>query len=343
MSDTLMVIRDRTLIFFGKKLGWTAKECFENARKAFPKDYPSERMIEVHYKLIDQGMFTLVPKEKPGRTLDPGLVKKVNAAITQEPYLSLRQIAEIVGSNKDTVRHILEKELLLKKRYTRWIPHELNMSQKKARVAEAKQLLEILKKDEASDFQHIVTGDESWMLYSYPYDGMWLSLSDKRPEVPKPYIATAKSMLIIFWGVKVTPVLSIVEKGQTVTAEYFIHNVLEQLDQFGKEREIIDGPLMIHMDNAPAHRAKMTKEYLETHRLLVIPHPPYSPDLAPSDFFLFGYLKMKLRGKKHSDSRGLLAAIKELVDKITPETRTRVFREWMFRLEAVIASGGEYY
>jgi transposase len=55
-------------------------------------------------------------------------------------------------------------------------------------------------------------------------------------------------------------------------------------------------------------------------------HPPYSPDLAPSDFLLFGCVKERLKGMVFPSSEELLDAIGELVTGIKPETLTAVFR-----------------
>ncbi|GBO28562.1 hypothetical protein AVEN_190319-1 [Araneus ventricosus] len=55
-------------------------------------------------------------------------------------------------------------------------------------------------------------------------------------------------------------------------------------------------------DNAPPHRALIVKNYLATHRVTTLEHPPYSPDLAPTDFYLFPRLKMKLKGHRFVDS-----------------------------------------
>ena len=43
--------------------------------------------------------------------------------------------------------------------------------------------------------------------------------------------------------------------------------------------------------NNQPHKAKIVKDYLEEQELQVLPHPPYSPDLAPCDFWLFPTLK----------------------------------------------------
>jgi histone-lysine N-methyltransferase SETMAR len=51
-----------------------------------------------------------------------------------------------------------------------------------------------------------------------------------------------------------------------------------------------------HWDNAPVHTAAVVQEWLAAHGVQVIRHPPYSPDLAPADFFLFRGVKEKLTG-----------------------------------------------
>jgi histone-lysine N-methyltransferase SETMAR len=53
---------------------------------------------------------------------------------------------------------------------------------------------------------------------------------------------------------------------------------------------------VLHHDNAPAHTALAIREFLAKKNIPVLPHPPYSPDLAPCDFCLFPKLKLKLKG-----------------------------------------------
>ena len=55
---------------------------------------------------------------------------------------------------------------------------------------------------------------------------------------------------------------------------------------------------MLHHDNAPAHASLIISSYLAKHQTSVVPHPPYSPDLAPADFFLFPKLQTTLKGRR---------------------------------------------
>jgi transposase len=60
---------------------------------------------------------------------------------------------------------------------------------------------------------------------------------------------------------------------------------------------------ILHHDNAPAHTALPVREFLATKQITVLKNPPYSPDLAPSDFSLFPKVKEILKGRHFDDIR----------------------------------------
>jgi transposase len=55
---------------------------------------------------------------------------------------------------------------------------------------------------------------------------------------------------------------------------------------------------LLHDDNAPSHRALVRREFLAHNSIITLPHPPYSPDLAPCDFFLFPKVKLQLKYRR---------------------------------------------
>jgi hypothetical protein len=59
------------------------------------------------------------------------------------------------------------------------------------------------------------------------------------------------------------------------------------------------------------------------------PYPPYSPDMAPSDCFLFDYVKGKLMGYRTETPSELLVGIWIILAEIPRETLNAVFLEWM--------------
>jgi hypothetical protein len=72
------------------------------------------------------------------------------------------------------------------------------------------------------------------------------------------------------------------------------------------------------------------------------PHPPYSPDLAPSDFYLFVYVKKCLAGLSFEDADQLLAAVEGVLEGIEKVTLQVVFLEWMDGLRKCIFPNGQY-
>ena len=76
----------------------------------------------------------------------------------------------------------------------------------------------------------------------------------------------------------------------------FYKDVLERLRKRVQRvrRDIADDWVLQH-DNAPAHTALSIREFLAKKNIPVLPHPPYSPNLAPCDFYLFSKLKSNWR------------------------------------------------
>jgi hypothetical protein len=72
------------------------------------------------------------------------------------------------------------------------------------------------------------------------------------------------------------------------------------------------------------------------------PHPPYSPDLAASDFFLFRYRKRVLQGSEFQTVEELSAAVVGLLNAIPTETLISTFHQWIKRLQTCNDNDGEY-
>jgi hypothetical protein len=95
-----------------------------------------------------------------------------------------------------------------------------------------------------------------------------------------------------------------------------------------------------HVDSAKPHISKMSNEKIEELGFILVPQPPYSIDLAPCDFFLFGYLKRHLEGKYFTREDSVIAAVREVFDKIPLQTFQNVMDDWQYRLRKCIQLGG---
>ena len=81
----------------------------------------------------------------------------------------------------------------------------------------------------------------------------------------------------------------------------FYRNVLKRLREAVRRKRPeawTNNIRMLHHDKAPAHASLLIPEFLTKHETTVVPQPPYSPDLAAVDFFMFPKLKSSLKGRR---------------------------------------------
>jgi histone-lysine N-methyltransferase SETMAR len=121
-------------------------------------------------------------------------------------------------------------------------------------------------------------------------------------------------------------------KSRKFNEDYYVAEIFEPLSQWRSiEAASNERKLLVHADNARPHSAKSSTQYFNENRTKSAPHPPYSPDLAPSDFYLFGYVKRCLAGLSFEDAHQLLAAIEAVLHGIEKVTLQALFLEWMGR------------
>ena len=120
-------------------------------------------------------------------------------------------------------------------------------------------------------------------------------------------------------------------KGHTLNAEYY-SSLLVQLKDILKEKccgKVTKGVLFLH-DNAPAHWALSTQKKLAYLGFQCLDHPPYCPDLAPSDYHLCPGLKKQLKGCHFSSDVEVIAAAETCLDGHPSE----FFFEWLAKGKA---------
>ena len=99
---------------------------------------------------------------------------------------------------------------------------------------------------------------------------------------------------------------------------------------------------MLHHDNASPYRISKVTNFLKQEQVKLLPHPPYSPDLAPCDFFLFPKIKKAL-GKKYNKIENLSRAVQAIVSSISQEEYYKSFESWRERLQNCIDVEGDYF
>jgi len=195
----------------------------------------------------------------------------------------------------------------------------------------------------------VFTGDECWV-YGYDLEtrqmsSQWSTSSSPRPKKARQVKSNIKTMLIAFFDIDRLVHHEFVPTGQMVNKEFY-KTVLQCLcDAVRRHRpeKWRSGNWILHHDNAPAHRAVTTNEFLAKHNILSLPQPPYSPDLAPCDFFLFPQLKKTMKGCRFNYVEDIQANATRQLRAITKSDYQRCFRRWQECWNKCIQAQGHYF
>ena len=138
--------------------------------------------------------------------------------------------------------------------------------------------------------QRVITGDESWI---FEYDPetkcqslQWKCPSSLRPKKARQSRSKIKLMLIAFFDARGIVHMEFLPQGQTVNQHVYKEILRRLLRSVREKRHELwqDNVWLLHQDNAPAD-ALSIRQFLTERNVTVLDHPPYSPDLAPCDFF----------------------------------------------------------
>jgi len=238
---------------------------------------------------------------RPTSSTTPETIALIQETIRQDRRRTICDIAEEVDVGYGTCQRVLTEELGMQRVAAKFVPRILTADKMQQRVCTE---LRQLASDDETFLSRVITGDESWV---YGYDAetkrqssQWKSPMSPRPKKARRVKSNLKSMLITFFDIKGIVHKEFLPRGQTVNSGFYCE-VLRRLLE--KERRHRPQPWrqqtwLLHHDNAPAHIAVLTQQFLAANKIPVIPHPLYSPDLAPCDFFLFPKMKLKLKGRR---------------------------------------------
>ena len=111
----------------------------------------------------------------------------------------------------------------------------------------------------------------------------WVGSGSPRPKKFKMQPSAGKVIATVFWDAKGVIVLDFLPKRSTITGVYYA-NLLDQLRTAIREkrRGKLSKGVLLQQDNARVHTCKVAMDAVMRNGYELIPHPAYSPDLAPS-------------------------------------------------------------
>ncbi len=250
-----------------------------------------------------------------------------------------------------TCHKILRQDLKMRKLAARYVPKVLSAEQKQQRVDICRENLDRLRQEPLL-LRHVITGDESWCYCFNPVckhkSSAWLGRGDARPQSAIRPRSQKKAMLCVFFDDTSVVHYEFTQK----TVNRFVYTKIlgclrEQIrckrpglwtPSYGRRRCVL-----LHHDNAPAHKALLTRARLVETGVKLLRQPPYSPDLAPVDFWLFPRLKQVLWGQRFTNVNQLKDRIGMVLCSIPQHEFAEAFDEVRRCWQKCIDCGGDYF
>ena len=284
---------------------------------------------------------------RPSTTVTDENIQAVERIVMRDRQISVRRVANELGISKSRVHDIMNNHLDMSKVCTRWVPKLLTPLQRINRMECCQELLQQSEADPVKFLDRIITGDESWI---YHYDPLtqqeakvWKKPGEETPTRPRKQRSAGKVMMTIFWdkdGILFTDYLVC---GSTINGPYYA-SLIERLRCAILEKrrgKVSHGVLLLH-DNAPVHKCNIVQAAIHKACFVELNHPAYSPDIAPTDYYLLSYLKKFMRGKNYGSNDEAIQTVEGYLRDLDSEFFCQGIESLCDRWQRVVASEGQY-
>ncbi|CAK9820139.1 Histone-lysine N-methyltransferase SETMAR [Anthophora quadrimaculata] len=331
----------RHVMLWEFKQGNSAKATAEKICSVYGEGLITDLAVRNWFIKFRSGDTTLKDEPRAGRLsdFDDNLLK---AILEQNPRQSTRGIAERLNTSQSTVNRHLEKLGKVSKLGV-WVPHNLSERNKEDRMSIATSLLSRVKIEPF--LNRIVTGDEKWVTYdNIVRKRQWLDKDQPPLPDPKANLHGKKILLCVWWDCKGIIHHELLKSNLTITADRYVQQLQRVQKKLHVKRPALvnrKNVILLH-DNARPHTARVTQKKILELGWSVLPHLPYSPDLAPTDYHLFCSLQNFLNGKTVNSEEQVRQAVENFFQYKSTTFYKKGIDKLPGRWEKVIDNSGEY-
>ncbi len=171
----------------------------------------------------------------------------------------------------------------------------------------------------------------------------WLTPGEDRLTVVQIEISTVKVMLVAFFDNRGMVHHEFVPNGLGIGGVVYagiIQRLLQAIQH--RRRDVRNNWVLLH-DNAPAHRSAPVQNVLRNAAVESLPHPGYSPDLSPPDYWLFSRLKKMVRGVHYHNANDLITSVNAAIALIPQHDFRSAMDKLPDKLCKCIAVRGDYF
>lgn len=332
----------RVVLEYEFRRGTNTSQTARNMKQVFGKNAPNQSTVSRWFKKFHSGDFGLEiePRGRPETKVNNDDLK---AAVESDTSQTSRELAERFHVSIPTILDHLHQINKVKK-LDRWIPYELNENHIQRRFNAC---ISLLSRNKSDPFlERIVTCDEKWILHdNRKRSAQWLDAGEPPKHCPKRKIHQKKLMVTVWWTSRGVIHYSFMKQGQSITAEVYCTQLDEMIKKLAEKQPRLvqrDRPILLH-DNARPHTANRTKLKLLEMDIETIDHPPYSPDLSPTDYYFFRNLDNFLQGKLFSSQQDVESAFFEFIDSRKPGFFAKGINQLPAKWQMCVHAAGAYF
>ncbi|UYV66906.1 hypothetical protein LAZ67_4003283 [Cordylochernes scorpioides] len=300
------------------------------------------------YKMFSEGREDVNDEERAGRPSTSTTDEKINEVekmILANRRITVREVAEDLNISIGSCHSIFINDMGMRRVAAKFVPKLLNCDQKQHRMNIANEMLDSVR-DDPNLLQRVITGDEAWV-YGYDVEtkaqsSQWKLPHEPRPKKTRQVRSNVKVLLTVFFDYRGVVHHEFLPQGRTVNKEYYLQVMRNLREAIRQKRPDLwkNKNWLLHHDNAPAHTSLLVRDLLAKNNTLMM--PPYSPDLAPCDFFLFPKPKRPMKGRRYATLDEIKTASKEELKKIFKNDFLKCFEDWKNRWHKCMISHGDY-
>lgn len=278
-------LREAVLFMFNLKKN--ATDAHEMLKEAYGANALSVRTCQEWFQRFKNGDFDVNDKDH-GRPPLKFQDAELQSLLDKDDCQSQIQLANTLNVTQAAISKRLHQMGKIQKE-GKWVPYELTERQKERRKTTCEIL--IARQEKKSFMHRIITGDEKWIYFDNPKrKRSWTDPGKPSRSTAKTNIHGKKVLLCIWWDQHGILYYELLQPGETVTAERYKRQIIELSNKLQTKRpewaNRHDKVILLY-DNARPHVAKSVSDVLKQLNWEMLPHPPYSPDIAPSDYHLF--------------------------------------------------------
>ena len=332
------------------KKGLSPSEIHEDLVKTCGASVPSLRTVRRWIIEFRRGRESLEDDNRCGapRTVCvPKNISRVSQLVMKDRRLTVRQIAHTLGMSHERVEKILHCELKMTKVSARWVPRLLTQNHKQQRQAMCAGNLKLYLADPDGFHDRFVTQDECWIHHYEPeckvQSMQWKHTGSPTPRKAKLGKSAGKIMASVFWDSDGILMIDYLAKGKTINGIYYA-DLIEKLRIAIKQKRPgkLSKTVIFHQDNAPSHKSAVAMAAIRKAGFEMLDHPPYSPDLAPSDYHLFPRMKRAISGRRFSTDQEVIEEVEFYFNQQDKAFYMAGIRALKHRWEKCVALKGDY-